>query len=347
MDPLGAVLNIAHILKRAYALYDACKSAPEEFKTASRHVKSMTLAIEVVDADLIKNPRSILRQGTAIARTKLSKLTVLVRACSAELLKLEQLLAEYRRHKVGWATGGRAKVLEVQADLMVTTTALNTFLSSQGLDALGRMESMMGSMLRRLEQLGYPSSSVAQLKRRRKLAGTVIASRFIYRLKRSLSIKRKATTKKNLPVKRPDPRVKPVVNPKTRPDIKRRKTLVEDYITSSLKGGEYGAAAKVEPTEYFECWRVGKASTPFSPGVYAATQQRRGQAELKEMAMTFQQASQRVVTQRDDSVKYLLRSKKRSQYRWEFVAGRVERQAVSGLVINRRTMVIVKRSRNI
>jgi hypothetical protein len=347
MDPLGAAMNIASILRRAYALYEACKSAASEFKTASRHVKSMALAIEVVNADLIQNRRSVLHQGTATSSAKLSKLKTLIRSCNDDLQKLERLFTEYRRSGgIGWALGGRGKVIEVQADLMMSTTALNTFLASQGLDVLGRMEDMLREMMKRM-QLGQVTISKADLDRKRKLAGTLIASLFICRMKRASSFKRRNISGKKITSKPlPKPKLKTAVSWKTKPDMKRRETLLGDFVRSTLADPSYGGGGSAESTEHFECWRVGKASTSLTPGVYGAVRHKRGQLELAEMAKTFQKVTgNRVVSRSDGSVKHLLRLKRKSEYQWEFVAGRTESREVSGAIINGRDMIIIKRSR--
>jgi hypothetical protein len=344
-DPLGAVMSIASILKRAYAFYDACKNAPTEFKNAARHVSGMALVVELVNAELIQNKRSVLHQGTATSKAKISKLKSLMRTCSDDLQKLERLFKEYQRSMVGWAMGGKQKVIDAQADLMTSITSLNTFMAGQTLDVLGRMENMMWEMMKRM-QLGPQPTTRADLERKRKLAGTLIASRFICRMKRAMSMKKRtAAAKKTTTATRP--KLKTAMSWKTKPNIKKRETLIGDFVRTSLKDPGYGGGASTSSTEYFECWQVRKASTPLTPGVYKAFPHKRGQPELKEMAKTFQMArGRRAIAENDGGVKHLLRLKKKnSQHNWEFVAGRIECETASGAIMNRRDMVIVRRSR--
>ncbi|KAF2422401.1 hypothetical protein EJ08DRAFT_653183 [Tothia fuscella] len=343
-DPIGTAMAVGHLLKRAYNFYDACRAAPSEFKAAARHAKCMALVLESIDADLIQNKQSSFHQRGSIAQARRAQLKTHIRACKNHLTTLELLLKDYRRHTVGWAVSGKAKVMAAQADLMMATTELNTFMTAQGLNVLGRVEIMLALIMKRLD-INYPSMSSTDRRRRKKLAGAWVAGQFISKMRRVLSGVRRQKRGTGGQKRRPHSSLRPIIRMNTSPNLKTRKILVEDYVKIVLNDGTYKAITDVKSNSHYECWRVAKSSTPFSPGVYGAEKQhRRGQLEIREMASAFAGAGgNRLVGPQDGSAKYVQRLKRKSPCEWEFVAGRIESKEVSGVVINQRAMIIVKR----
>jgi hypothetical protein len=385
--PIGEVLSVANILKQAWDLYSACKAAAGEFKKISQQVYCMIIVLDAIDADLIQNKRSVIHQKTDLAQTKLVRFKTLCTSCQSLLKRLKELLAEYRGSTVRWATRGKKDALELQADIAMSVMLLNTLMAKEGLDVLQRIENTINRMEEVIQALAkvnlvQPKATLGKRKRGHEFSQkvTLIASLFVGRLKSRLKSKRRAAARSRRPVlsKRPLANRNNLMSSPTKHGLERRKTLSTAYLnmalTDSLVDGNAGhlkrsptletlieiqrmpgrakAPSSKNPAEYLECWRVRKASTPFSPGVHNATRQRRGQSQLKEIASLFRDArlnDHRALTSRDSQAKYLLRLKRHAeksrQYRWEFVAGRTECQEVSGIIISGQAMVIVRRCR--
>ncbi|OCK74542.1 hypothetical protein K432DRAFT_248863, partial [Lepidopterella palustris CBS 459.81] len=237
-DPIGAVISIAGLLKRAYDLYDACSKAAEEFKTASRQVHSMTIVLEGVRSDLINNKRSAINRGGDIAKNKSNRLKTLLAGCSVSLGKLEALLKKYNGLRNNssawdsfrWGNGGKAEIKNMQADLVVSMVMLNTFLQSEGLDALGRLEQAMEMLMRKFDSLEMPRSQTKSRgdTRRRSSDGVgrcLIAGFFISRLLARIR-SRKPLSRKNTMARskggvekiRPTVRVKSGLSPNKKRD---------------------------------------------------------------------------------------------------------------------------------
>lgn len=162
MAALGDILSIAHVLKRAYALYQGCQSAPEEIYLAREHIHAMALCLEGVRSDIAQNPRSFVHQRTAIAQTKTAGLKSNISACDRALKRMEKLLAKYlgfkSQHvklwdKFRWSTEGKKEIAECKADLVLSTSVLDLFLSHEGLSVLWKLEGMIEALTRRIGAL--------------------------------------------------------------------------------------------------------------------------------------------------------------------------------------------------
>ncbi|KAF1971315.1 hypothetical protein BU23DRAFT_570088 [Bimuria novae-zelandiae CBS 107.79] len=159
MAALGDIATIAHVLKRAYALYDGCRSAPEEIFLAREHIHAMALCLEGVSSDLYTNPRSFVHQTTCAAKVRQHALKVHIASCDRSLHRMESLLKKYQgfkgKHvslwdKFRWSTQGKKEIAESKADLVVSTVTLDMFLSKESLNVLWKLESMIEALTARI-----------------------------------------------------------------------------------------------------------------------------------------------------------------------------------------------------
>lgn len=214
MDPLGTLLNIGHVLKRAYDLYESCKAAPEEIRLAKDHIHTMALVLEGVKSDLLHNPRSFVHQKTAGAKMRTSNLKRHITSCENSLKRMDGLMGRYQSFKknggggIGawdkfrWSVDGKREIAECKADLVLCTSMLDLFLSKEGLSVLWKLESMMEVMMKRFEALEVhvPKTGEKRPRSSSNVGRTLVLSLVISRLRKVLlKYRRKKTGKKPPP----------------------------------------------------------------------------------------------------------------------------------------------------
>ncbi|KAF2249271.1 hypothetical protein BU26DRAFT_505325 [Trematosphaeria pertusa] len=172
MAALGDILSIAHVLKRAYDLYNNCQSAPSELRLAREHIHALALCLEGVKSDLVNNPRSFVHQRNDIARTRQHALKAHVGLCEKALRRMERLLKKYQGFKqqhvslwdrFRWSTDGKKEIAECKADLVVATSVLDVFLSKEGISVLWRLEGTVEALTRQIDGLARQLGALAAL----------------------------------------------------------------------------------------------------------------------------------------------------------------------------------------
>ncbi|KAF2183180.1 hypothetical protein K469DRAFT_690287 [Zopfia rhizophila CBS 207.26] len=160
-DPVGGILNIATVLKKAYDLYNARPNAPEEIRFACNHVHCMNIVLEGVKSDLLTNPRSFLHQHIDITETRTHGLKLHLNHCDRSLRRLEGLLKKYHsfRHvgscdRFRCSVQGKKEIADTKVDLIMAMSQLDLFKPKEGLLVLWRLESMM-EMMKKFEALRY------------------------------------------------------------------------------------------------------------------------------------------------------------------------------------------------
>lgn len=251
MDPFGTLMSVAHVLKRAYDLYQGCVSAAEEIQIAAGHVQAMTLVLEGVKSDIANNKNSFVHQTTAIAKAKAHTLKANIGHCEGALKRTEGLLNKYLGYKkkggglrlwdkYRWSVEGKKEITDCKIELMMATSMLDLFLSKEGLNVLWKLESMMELMMRKFAalELLQPPPAYSTPKRGRPRASsnvtrTLVLSLVLSRLKKFLMKYRRrkvAANKKNgKPIPGPR-RPKPISRQNTgfAPN-KNRNKLIENY----------------------------------------------------------------------------------------------------------------------
>lgn len=249
MDPLGSILGIAHVLKRAYNLYNGCASADEEIRLAADHIHTMAIVLEGVKSDLIGNRNSFVHKTTDIAKTRIQSLKIHVKHCDRALGKMEGLLNKYRGFKKGhvklwdkfrWSTDGKKEIADAKAEVVLATSLLDLFLSKEGLSVLWKLESMMETMMKKFEALELHAPPPYPGRRARSgsnVGRTLVVTLVLARLRKALMKyrwKKNATRRANGKQPNPGPRrPKPVtrVNSGFTPN-KNRNALMGNYASN-------------------------------------------------------------------------------------------------------------------
>jgi hypothetical protein len=266
MDPLGTLMSVAHVLKRAYDLYQGCVSAAEEIQIAAGHVQAMALVLEGVKSDIANNKNSFVHQTTAIAKTKTHTLKVNISLCEGALKRTEVLLNTYRGYKkkagglrlwdkFRWSTEGKKAIADCKVELMMATSMLDLFLSKEGLNILWKLESMMELMMRKFAalELLQPPPAYSPPRRGRPRAGsnvtrTLVISLVLSRLRKVLTRyrRRKLAASKRNGNPNPGPRrPKPVSRQNTgfAPN-KNRNQLIQNYANQIANAAAYQQGGK-------------------------------------------------------------------------------------------------------
>ena len=223
MATLGDIAAIGHILRRAYALYEGCRSAPEEIFLAREHVHAVALCLEGVSSDLYSNPRSFVHQSTTIAQARKHALKVHISSCDRALKRMEGLLKTYMgfkgKHvslwdKFRWSTSGKKEIADCKAELVMSTVVLDMFLSKENLNVLWKLESMIETLTKRigmLEVFDRPASTNEQRGKRPRrssnITRAIVVSLVLARLRKALRIyRRKKNGGKRNNTPKPGPR---------------------------------------------------------------------------------------------------------------------------------------------
>ncbi|KAJ4360707.1 uncharacterized protein N0V89_001274 [Didymosphaeria variabile] len=208
MAALSDLATVVHILKRAHAFCESCRSAPEEIYLAREHVHAMTLCLEGVSSDLYENQRSFVHQTTYKAKTRQHTLKAHIASCDRSLMRMEVLLQSYqgfkKEHvslwdKFRWSTGGKKEIAECKADLVLSTAVLDVFLGREQLSVLYKLESIMEAFMKRvapLEAFDVPMSANDGRGRQRSgsnVTRTIVISLVLARLKKVLQSYRRKT----------------------------------------------------------------------------------------------------------------------------------------------------------
>jgi hypothetical protein len=322
MDPLGNILDIAHILKRAYDIYKGCQSAPEEIQLAAEHVHAMTLVLEGVKSDLVGNQASFVNQSNAIAKTRLQRLVATLKPCDRALMSMDALLTKYRKLEKGhvsfwnnyrWSTDGKKEIAECKYNLMAATHILEVFLQTVNAGVLWRMERILEAWDKgpKTPQKSAafstpprantnPQSALAMVFKR-----TLRASIFCIRLQRLPSPRKtrhvgnrrpKAVTRvnsgfsvnKNRNALMNDYAFR-IVNDSTDAmgwkTQQARSPSPDFYLIDPVIPKPIRRASTMRPIKYYECWRVGFAALAI--GLKSApqyVQHKRGQPQICKMA---------------------------------------------------------------
>jgi len=388
-DPISSAFGIVRVLKSAYDLYNACTQAGEDFRTVSKHVQGMMIVLEGVDSDLVKNPRSAVNRRGDIARNKSMRLKSFIVSCEVSLTKVKALLAKYHSFQRSrpsswdsfkWGASGKAEFANIQADLILSTLLLNSFMAKEGLDVLGRVEQAIESLIERFDRLGLPQTNGMTNSRRPPSSGAhvgrcLFASFFISRLMARVRSKKALLRKNSMARNKGGGKIKPVIRVKSGLNQNRRRdSLLHSYITKianlDVNKSTPGLSSLVQPLddkltraspynrssvgkEHLECWRIGKASYAFGgfPTIHSV-QLKRGQNQLKEMVWLFQEASKatnHALDPKDGRVKLVLKNKQKAEkdpsFEWVFATGRTVccDCSKSGMVLYEQIIVILKR----
>jgi hypothetical protein len=205
---IGDILDIAHVIKRAYNLYEGCAAAPDEIRFASEHVHAMALCLAGVESDIMNNPRSFVHQNTDVAKARTHSLKKYVGTCEQALQRMGNLLATYRGFKskhvsmwdrFRWSTKGKKEIADCKSDIIAATMVLDMFLKGLGINILGKVEGMMESFNTRMDMMerlliaalnsGHVPTAVAGQKRPRagsNVATTIAVSLVLGRLRKIL-----------------------------------------------------------------------------------------------------------------------------------------------------------------
>ncbi|OCL05262.1 hypothetical protein AOQ84DRAFT_225027 [Glonium stellatum] len=352
-DPINSAIGIVRVLKNAYDLYNACVQAGGDFRTVSKHVQGMTIVLEGVNSDLVKNPRSVINRGGDIAKNKSTRLKTLVVSCEVSLTKVKALLAKYHNFQHNrpsawdsfkWGTSGKAEIANIQADLILSILLLNAFMAKEGLDVLSRVEQAIELLIEKFDRLGSPEPNGPTDARRQMSSGVhvgrcLIASFFISRLMARVRSKKAPLRKNSMTGNKRAEKIKPVIRVRSGLNKnKRRDTLLSSYVTKiaspDVNKPGFGSSSPLQSTnnrflqtlsnkgnpmgeERLECWRIAKAK--YAVGGFPVIDWlllKRGQRQLREMVCIFEEASEntkRALDPTDTRIRLILKSKRKAE----------------------------------
>jgi hypothetical protein len=217
MASLGDLLGLAHVLKRAYDLYQGCDAAPQEIRLARDHIHAMTLCLEGVSSDLLKNPRSFVHLKTDLAKSQTHSLKVHVGTCERALKRMGRLLQKYEGFKGQhvslwqrylWSTEGKKEIAECKSDLVLATCMLDMFLGTVRSNVLYKVEAMMEALMGQWAAMDglfeLPNTAAPRTRPRAgsNVTRTILVSLVLTKLRKALQSYRR---KKTGAVKKPHP----------------------------------------------------------------------------------------------------------------------------------------------
>ncbi|KAF1837007.1 hypothetical protein BDW02DRAFT_186142 [Decorospora gaudefroyi] len=247
MAALGDILTIAHVLKRAYDLYQGCASAPEEIRLACDHVHVMALCLEGVQSDIVSNPRSFVHQHTAVAKSQTHRLKVKMALCEKSLRRMEALLKKYMGFKhvrawnrFRWSTEGKREIAEAKSDLVFATNVLDMFLKGVNLNVLWKVEAMIEAFTNKFAGFDIPlppAASATGQKRPRaqsNVTRTLFISLFLGHLRKVLRTYRSKKTGKGGKATNSGPRRLQTITRTNSGFVRntKRNTLINAYATN-------------------------------------------------------------------------------------------------------------------
>lgn len=163
MEFLSATVGISQLLIRAYEIYTACKAAPTEIQLATDHLHTLTVVLQGVETDILKNKTSFLRQSGANAETKRRTLASNLKLCEKSLVRMERVLKTYNGllknggvkawDRYRWSNEGKQEIADAKADLVLATSSLDIWMNAQNLGVLWKIEAMMEIMMKKFAML--------------------------------------------------------------------------------------------------------------------------------------------------------------------------------------------------
>ncbi|KAF2680403.1 hypothetical protein K458DRAFT_421632 [Lentithecium fluviatile CBS 122367] len=249
MAALGDIFGIAHVLKRAYDLYQGCASAPEEIRLACDHVHVMALCLEGVHSDIVSNKSSFVHQHTAVAKSQTHRLKVKMVHCEKALRRMEALLKKYTGFKhvsawnrFRWSTEGKKEIAEAKSDLVFATNVLDMFLKGIHLNVLWKVEAMIEALTTKFAGLDVtlptttPPTGQKRPRAQSNVTRTIIISLVLARLRKVLRTYRSKKTGKAGTGKKPNPGPRrPKTITRTNSSFAKntkRNTLINSYATN-------------------------------------------------------------------------------------------------------------------
>jgi hypothetical protein len=366
IDPLtvaGQILNVASIIRKALALIQAMKAAPGEFETTVRHVHSMTILLENVQSDLLNNPRSVINRQHNLRTSRRGELARLVSNCDKSLDQVKALVKKYQSISTSlwrqwrWQDAGKPEADRIHMELMWWAQLMTAFMAREGLNVQARIEIAIEdlqagqqALMRLMQQIAAGNyKTVLREPKPKKTGGkkpkttttgkdsigrTILASLFICRLRARVQKKKQSRKSKRKPT-RP-----PIIRTNSTP-LKRRTTLLGDYVDTIASNPEL-----TKRHRNLECWLIREGQYAFGGrALHAGKQIVRGQAQLAEMATTFQSAgscsSSTSIDRKHPAVKWIVRQRKG----WTMVAARIQSVDASahGLTNTKKILVILKK----
>lgn len=382
IDPLTIgtqIIGIVNIINQAVQLIDALKAAPSELKSTARHVQSLAIVLEGVRSEVLENPHSIVNNTRNQNRqAKRSELARLLKDCDRSVQKVKALLNRY--HELDrstwlrwrWSSKGKQEVDGILGNMAFEIQMLDLFMSNQHSVSLGRLETAVENVSKEQGQkldtvnfkldemiraLGLTISPVpvggdvryrygGSWIKRPSIGAMVYVSWFVSRLKARLERKRRFRNGHGFRRSSSFPR--PMVRVRSIPlENKRRTRLSEQYAQALVD--EQSDKKLDSGNEHLECWLVVQGQYSFGlPPICDGRPVKRGQQQLREMASLFEAGgpgSSCVAGRNDPAVKWALRQKRNSRYRWTCAAARVESRESSahGSMRLKKVPVVLKR----
>jgi hypothetical protein len=341
VEPLTIIttaISVAQIINRANKLLTAISSAPQEFKSFTKHVKSLALVLESVRADLVNNRQSIINRSRDLHAEKKLNLDNLMESCERGLRKVETLFRHYRRVQRGglwsgwsWTNEGKAEVQATLNDLQSLTQLVDLFIQKEVAQGVGRLEGMAEAERIGIQRLDRGVRMLLKhhgIEPERELitlvTTSVLGKRWVGRLRARKAPQQSGRVKKPTPTRQPSrknstqlPNQKAVPTPF--PNLERR---------NSLRSSNYNtrkAVPKPATTNSnlrFRGFRVAYSGGVICPKLYKKVSLACTQPELQDM-VNRAQASTRSIDKNHHTVKYLMKSQDR---KWSFAAGQSEGQ---------------------
>lgn len=388
----GDILNIGALLKKAYDLIKAYHSAHTELQILASHITNTTNILQSVQKGLVSNPRSILYQKGDSAQTRKQLVKSLLKGCQLSLSRFEAFMKKFNVAKEKISKGdkftlifeSKAEIADMKIDLLMSTTNLHMFLTSEGLvampDIIAATEHLkvQGANIENYLKSGGAVKLSTHPKKKTKGRGRsdpdirfpvlapLVLVRFLARLKRYRRKKQQGGKKQQ--------QKKPQKNavPGQRPKVMRQnsgfgvrknapKTPYKTRIVAPAKPRSptrKDSMALGEHKARYECWKVGVANTLGLKGQPKFIQHKRRQAELENMAATFNEASgydKKGLNKNDERVKLILKKKnaketeKHSGRTWHLEGARViarvqaSKNGVGSFMVVEKALVIVVR----
>ena len=362
VDPISIAsqaVGIAGLINQAWNLFKALKAAHSEWKAAARHVRSLAFTLEILQIDLLNNPRSTFNLSDSRNSSRRKHVENLIGYCGKDVQKLEALLKSYPSGlwpQLEWTRKGKQEVASALAGMDHWIQQLNLLLNAEKLISNGRLEIMMERLLQpqsngqrpRIRRPGISRSNTLRQKKKSSAGFAILAALFISRLKSKVAQKRR---RQRPAIIRRITGLKPARRVRTIPiDSKKKDSLIADYINSLAEDAK--ASPPASGTARLECWIVKEAGYAIGGRKLHDGAQKipRGQAQLEDMVKLFQaneQGSTRRVEQNHAAVKWMLRYTKYHypNYKFEYVAARIDSidSSPHGVVRTKKVLVIVKR----